>query len=67
LLAINLIWLSILAGIVTLFQVIFSLRKVAAGSHGANRMAIATVLFSLFTAALTIASLIASLQQLGVL
>jgi hypothetical protein len=65
--AIVLVWLSIIAGVVTLFQVIFSLRKVAARSAGASRLAVATILFSLITGALTIASLIASFQQLGLL
>jgi hypothetical protein len=63
--AIILIWLSILAGVVTLALVVSSLRKVAAGTQGASRTAVATALFSLLTGALTIASLVASLQQLG--
>jgi hypothetical protein len=65
--AIVLVWLSIIAGVVTLFQVIYSLRRVAARSDGASRLAVATILFSLITGLLTIASLIASFQQLGLL
>jgi hypothetical protein len=65
--ALILVWLSIIAGVVTLLQVIYGLRKVAARSDGASRLAVATVLFSLITSALTIISLIASFQQLGFL
>jgi len=65
--ALILVWLSILAGAVTLFQVMFSLRKVVARPSGVSRLAGATALFCLITGALTIAALIASLQQLGLL
>jgi hypothetical protein len=65
--AIILIWLSILAGFVTLVLVISSLRKVVAQAGGVSRLVVATIVFSLISGALTIASLIASLQQLGLL
>jgi hypothetical protein len=65
--AIILIWLSILAGVMTLFQVVFSLRKAVARPSGASRLPFTAVLFSLISGVLTIASLIASLQQLGLL
>jgi hypothetical protein len=60
-----LIWVSIIAAVVTLVLVISSLRKVVARSDGASNWIVATVLFSLITSVLTIISLIASLQQLG--
>jgi hypothetical protein len=60
-----LIWLSILAGAVTLVLVISSLRKLVAQSDGVNRWIVATILFSVITSALTIISLITSLRQLG--
>jgi hypothetical protein len=65
--AIILVWLSIIAGAITLVQVIYSLRKVATQSGGAGRRILATVLFSVITSALTIISLFTSLQQLGLL
>jgi hypothetical protein len=60
-----LIWVSIIAAVVTLVLVISSLRKVVARSDGASNWIVATVLFSLITSVLTIISLIVSLQQLG--
>ena len=65
--AIILIWLSILAGFVTLILAVTSLRKAVARPSDASRVAFAAVLFCLISGALTIASLIASLQQLGLL
>jgi hypothetical protein len=62
-----LIWLSIFAAVVTLVLVISSLRKVVTRSDGASRWVVVTVLFSLITSALTIVSLIAALQQLGLM
>jgi hypothetical protein len=62
-----LIWLSIFAAVVTLVLVISSLRKVVTRSDGASRWVVVTVLFSLITSVLTIVSLIAALQQLGLL
>ena len=62
-----LIWLSIIAAVLTLVLVILSLRKAVAQSDSASRWLVATIAFSLITSALTIASLIASLQRLGLL
>jgi hypothetical protein len=62
-----LIWLTLIAAIVTLVLVISSLRKSVAQADGVSRWLVATILFSLITGALTIVSLIASLQQLGLL
>jgi hypothetical protein len=59
--------LSIFAAVVTLVLVISSLRKVVTRSDGASRWVVVTVLFSLITSVLTIVSLIAALQQLGLL
>jgi hypothetical protein len=63
--AIVLIWLSIIAGVVTLVLVVSSLRKVVAQAGGVSRLVVATIVFSLITSALTILSLIAALQRLG--
>jgi hypothetical protein len=60
-----LIWLSIIAATVTLVLVVFSLRQMVARSKGVSRAVVATIIFSLITSALTIVSLVASLQQLG--
>jgi hypothetical protein len=62
-----LIWLTILAAVVTLVLVISSLRKAVAQADGVSRWLVATIVFSLITSALTIVSLIASLQQLGLM
>jgi hypothetical protein len=63
--AIILVWLSILAGGVTLILVIASLRNVVTQAGGASRLVVATIAFSLITSVLTILSLIAALQRLG--
>jgi hypothetical protein len=63
--AIFLVWLSILAGVVTLVLVISSLRKVVAQASGVSRLVVATIIFSVITSVLTILSLIAALQRLG--
>ena len=60
-----LIWLSIIAAVVTLVLVISSLRKMSAQSDGVSRWVVATVLFSVITTVLTIVSLVTSLQQVG--
>jgi hypothetical protein len=63
--AIILVWLSILAGALTLVLVVSSLRKVIAQAGGVSRLLVATIVFSLITSALTILSLIAALERLG--
>ena len=63
--AIVLVWLSILAGVVTFVLVIASLRKVVTQAGGVSRLVVATIAFSLITSVLTILSLIAALQRLG--
>jgi hypothetical protein len=63
--AIILVWLSIIAGVVTLVLVVWSLRSVVAQAGSVSRLVVVTIVFSLISGALTIASLIAALQQLG--
>jgi len=63
--AIILVWLSIIAGAVTLALVVWSLRSMVAQAGGLSRLVVATIVFSLVTSVLTILSLIAALQRLG--